>query len=207
MTTRLAGDGRDTMVTEHSSRKYQLIDAVLATTVGGVTGAAYGGIIGMVMAPLRRAQYARDCSALGAAGFGIKSIMTEIRGKDDLTNHIVSGSGAGLALSFVKQGVKAQPAHALFTAAGFAVLTGTVYKVNETITSRNAREALYTETRAMLSKLGLQKYEKNFKKGHLTDPTLPLLTDRELQEMNIPPGARLLILDHIKRYNKMVNRK
>ncbi|KAF2532897.1 hypothetical protein F2Q70_00031839 [Brassica cretica] len=55
--------------------------------------------------------------------------------------------------------------------------------------------------------LGLEKYEKNFKKRHFTDPTLPLLTDRELQEVNIPGGAGLLILDHIKRYHKMENRK
>lgn len=32
----------------------------------------------------------------------------------------------------------------------------------------------------MLLKLGLEKYEKNFKKGLLADPTLPLLTDRYL---------------------------
>jgi hypothetical protein len=30
----------------------------------------------------------------------------------------------------------------------------------------------------MLQELGLEKYEKNFKKGLLTDHTLPLLTDR-----------------------------
>jgi hypothetical protein len=30
----------------------------------------------------------------------------------------------------------------------------------------------------MLQSLGLQNYEKNFKKGLLTDQTLPLLTDR-----------------------------
>jgi hypothetical protein len=30
----------------------------------------------------------------------------------------------------------------------------------------------------MLQQLGLQKYEKNFKNGLLTDRTLPLLTDR-----------------------------
>lgn len=30
----------------------------------------------------------------------------------------------------------------------------------------------------MLNNLGLQTYEKNFKKGLLTDSTLPLLTDR-----------------------------
>ena len=133
-------------------------------------------------------------------------------------------------------------------------------EVSETMKSRNTQDAFYTETRAMLSKLGLEEYEKNFKKGRLTDPTLPLLTDRlyihtsfsllcsnykpirflmnsdsrELREVNIPPGPRLLILDHIQRfeykllysymdqryglyptmvccfecrYNKMVNRK
>ena len=89
----------------------------------------------------------------------------------------------------------------------------------------------------MLTSLGLHKYEKNFKKGLLTDATLPLLNDRSvekpplwlscsalllslsvflsciaegesvshsfscsaLQEVKIPPGPRLLILDHIKR--------
>lgn len=30
----------------------------------------------------------------------------------------------------------------------------------------------------MLKQLGLQNYEKNFKKGLLTDQTLPLLNDR-----------------------------
>ena len=50
--------------------------------------------------------------------------------------------------------------------------------MKETIKSRNAQDALHTEARAMLSMLGLEEYEKNFKKGRLTDPTLPLLTDR-----------------------------
>lgn len=36
----------------------------------------------------------------------------------------------------------------------------------------------YSKTRSMLNNLGLQNYEKNFKKGLLTDKTLPLLTDR-----------------------------
>lgn len=36
----------------------------------------------------------------------------------------------------------------------------------------------YVKTRHMLHNLGLQNYEKHFKKGLLTDNTLPLLTDR-----------------------------
>ena len=42
---------------------------------------------------------------------------------------LVSGSGSGLAFSFVSQGLKGQPAHALSWAAGFAVLSGAFYKV------------------------------------------------------------------------------
>lgn len=106
-------------------------------------------------------------------------------------------------------------------------------------------DVYYSRTRSMLTSLGLQNYEKNFKKGLLTDTTLPLLTDRQvvycfllslllhslqdhivmhicvecfyfdvgriwhfikffgycsaLRDVNIPPGPRLLILDHIQR--------
>jgi hypothetical protein len=41
-----------------------------------------------------------------------------------------------------------------------------------------SEDTYYSSTRSMLQKLGLEKYEKNFKKGLLTDHTLPLLTDR-----------------------------
>ncbi|KAF3485908.1 hypothetical protein F2Q69_00055706 [Brassica cretica] len=172
---------------------YKLIEIVFGAVLVGIAGMVIGG----------QAQYAPFFAAL----CGIESAMSAIRGKDDITNHLVTGSGAGLALSFLRQGFKLRPAHALSSVAVFAVIQATIYKVKETIKSRNAQDALYTEARAMLSMLGLEEYEKNFKKGDLTDPTLPLLTDRELREVNIPPGARLLILDHIKRYPKMVNRK
>ena len=38
----------------------------------------------------------------------------------------------------------------------------------------------YAKTRSMLNNLGLQSYEKNFKKGLLSDNTLPLLNDRQV---------------------------
>lgn len=41
-------------------------------------------------------------------------------------------------------------------------------------------DVYYARTRGMLDKLGLQNYTKNFKKGLLTDSTLPLLTDRQV---------------------------
>ncbi|KAJ0240385.1 Sterile alpha motif domain-containing protein [Hirschfeldia incana] len=153
-------------------------------------------------------QFVRKCagcfSVISAADLGISSVMRGIRGKDDVTNRLVSGSGSGLVISFLTQGLKRQPAHALFCATGLAVMSGTAYQV---VTSYNAQDAPYAEARAMLVKLGLEEYKKNFKKGHFTDPTLTLLTDSDLKDVGIPPGARRLILDHIKRSNEKVNGK
>ena len=39
-------------------------------------------------------------------------------------------------------------------------------------------DSSFVQTKSMLQTLGLEKYEKNFKKGLLTDATLPLLNDR-----------------------------
>ena len=41
-----------------------------------------------------------------------------------------------------------------------------------------SEDLYYAEARSMLARLGLDRYEKNFRKGLLTDATLPLLTDR-----------------------------
>ncbi|PSS32904.1 CDPK-related kinase like, partial [Actinidia chinensis var. chinensis] len=69
-----------------------------------------------------------------------------------------------------------------------------------------AEDVFYVKTRTMLTRLGLQNYEKNFKKGLLTDNTLPLLNDSALRDVKIPPGPRLLILDHIHRDSNMRGR-
>ncbi|WZZ01904.1 hypothetical protein YC2023_074232 [Brassica napus] len=97
----------------------QTVTPFTAAVNGGLAGAIYG--------------------ALAAAGCGIESMMRGIRGKDDLTNHLVSGSGAGLAYSFVRQGLKLKPAHALSCAAGCAVLSGTECKMNEIFSATSER--------------------------------------------------------------------
>lgn len=56
----------------------------------------------------------------------------------------------------------------------------TVYsmKIGQKFSQPPEEDMHYAITRNMLSGLGLQKYEKNFKKGLLTDKTLPLLNDK-----------------------------
>jgi len=64
----------------------------------------------------------------------------------------------------------------------------------------------YLLGKSMLQNLDLQKYEKNFRKGLLTDSTLHLVNDSALRDVQIPPGPRLLILDHIKRSEGVTGR-
>lgn len=55
----------------------------------------------------------------------------------------------------------------------------------------------------MLATLGLERYEKNFKRNKLTDDCLPLLDDSALKDAKIPPGPRLVIRDYVsKAYGK-----
>ena len=95
--------------------------------------------------------------------------------------------------------------NAITTAAGFSLFQGIFFKVSddhiqeetilflkhmflsfflgfvqlgERFSKPSVEDPYYTRARSMLLKLGLEKYEKNFKKGLLADPTLPLLTDR-----------------------------
>ncbi|KAG6523558.1 hypothetical protein ZIOFF_013419 [Zingiber officinale] len=75
---------------------------------------------------------------------------------------------------------------------------------SERFTKPPADDMFYSRTKGMLTCLGLQNYEKNFKKGIFNDATLPLLTDSALRDVNIPPGPRLLILDHIQRNRDLV---
>lgn len=51
-------------------------------------------------------------------------------------------------------------------------------QVGQTFAQRPTEDPYYRQTRSMLSNLGLQRYEKNFKRGLLCDKTLPLLRDR-----------------------------
>ena len=52
-------------------------------------------------------------------------------------------------------------------------------QIGEKFSQPPADDVLYSGTKRMLTNLGLQNYEKNFKKGLLSDATLPLLTDRQ----------------------------
>ncbi|CAH8268025.1 unnamed protein product [Arabidopsis lyrata] len=196
------------------------VEAAVVSTMSGVQGAFIGGLMGTLspempqagvdpqaIASLKQAQalvggpwvQARNFAAITGVNAGIASVMKRIRGKEDIESAVVAALGSGFAYSLVSQGLQGQPMNAITTAAGFAVFQGVFFKLGERFSKPSTEDPFYTRGRTMLVKLGLEKYEKNFKKGLLTDPTLPLLTDSALKDANIPPGPRLMILDHIQR--------
>ncbi|CAI5490319.1 unnamed protein product [Closterium sp. Naga37s-1] len=147
---------------------------------------------------------ARNFAVMTGVNAGITAAMKRARGGvEDLQTSAVAAFGSGIAFSVVS-GVGGPAGNAvlnaLSTGAGFAIFQGAFFQLGKAFSGEgDAVPSEYVESKAMLQELGLGKYEKNFKKGLLTDRTLPLLNDSALQEVKIPPGPRLIILNHIQR--------
>ncbi|GJN27733.1 hypothetical protein PR202_gb15779 [Eleusine coracana subsp. coracana] len=145
---------------------------------------------------------ARNFAVMTGANAGIACVMKRIRGVEDVQGSMAAAFGSGALFSLVSGMGTPNPAvNAITTGIAFAVFQGGFFMVGQKFSQPKGedKDTYYSRGRSMLQKLGLQNYEKNFKKGLLTDSTLPLLTDSALRDVKIPPGPRLLILDHIQR--------
>ncbi|CAD5185302.1 unnamed protein product [Musa acuminata subsp. malaccensis] len=167
------------------------------------------------MASLKQAQafaggplvQARNFAVMTGTNAGISCVMRRIRGVEDMQSSVVAAFGSGAMFSLVSgMGGPNQALNAVTSGLFFALVQGGLFKIGEKFSQPPADDVLYSGTKRMLTNLGLQNYEKNFKKGLLSDATLPLLTDSALRDVNIPPGPRLLILDHIQRNPEVVKR-
>lgn len=205
------------------------VEAAVVTAVGAVQGAALGGLMGTlapdggaalpvpppppgadpkVLASFKQAQalaggplvQARNFAVMTGANAGISCVMRRIRGVEDVQGSMAAAFGSGALFSIVSgMGTPNPVANAITTGVAFAVFQGGFFMIGQKFSQPQSEDTYYSRGRSMLQKLGLQNYEKNFKKGLLTDQTLALLTDSALRDVKIPPGPRLLILDHIKR--------
>ncbi|XP_022762630.1 uncharacterized protein LOC111308528 [Durio zibethinus] len=204
------------------------VEAAVVTAASAAQGAAIGAFMGALtndvssslptppqaslnpqaMASFKQAQalsggplvQARNFAVMTGVNAGISSVMKRLRGKEDVQSSMVAAFGSGAMFSLVSgMGGPNQAANAVTSGLFFALVQGGLFQLGQKFSQPPAEDVYYSRTRSMLNSLGLQNYEKNFKKGLLTDSTLPLLTDSALRDVNIPPGPRLLILDHVQR--------
>ncbi|XP_019179861.1 PREDICTED: uncharacterized protein LOC109175059 [Ipomoea nil] len=143
---------------------------------------------------------ARNFAVMTGVNAGISCVLKRVRGKEDVQSSMAAAFGSGVMYSLVSGmgGPDVVPA-ALTSGVFFALVQGGLFKLGQQFSQPPAEDMQYVKTRSLLSGLGLEKYEKNFKRGLLTDTTLPLLTDSALKDVSIPPGPRLLILDQVHR--------
>ncbi|CAH9058674.1 unnamed protein product [Cuscuta epithymum] len=152
---------------------------------------------------------ARNFAVMTGVNAGISCVMKRLRGKEDIESSMVAAFGSGVMFSLVSgvSGGQNPLVGALQNGFFFAVVQGALFKVGQNFSKPPVEDIYYTKTRSLLSSIGLEKYEKNFKKGLLTDVTLPLLNESALRDVNIPPGPRLLILDQIQRDQNLKEKK
>ncbi|TYI11569.1 hypothetical protein ES332_A09G215700v1 [Gossypium tomentosum] len=206
------------------------VEAAVVTATGAVQGAAIGALMGnltkdvsssfptppqaslnhQAMASLKQAQalsgapwvQARNFAVMTGVNAGLACVMKRLRGKEDVQSSMVAAFGSGAMFSLVSgMGGPNQAANAVTSGLFFALIQGVLFQFGQKLSQPPVEDMYYSRTRSMLNSLGLQNYEKNFKKGLLTDNTLPLLTDSALRDVKIPPGPRLLILDHVQSFS------
>ncbi|EYU19715.1 hypothetical protein ABFS82_06G095000 [Erythranthe guttata] len=207
------------------------VEAAVVTATSAAQGAAIGAFMGTLtgdtsslitpppnaaglnpeaMASLKQAQaftggplvQARNIAVMTGVNAGISCVMRRLRGKEDVQSSMVAAFGSGAIFTLVSgMGGPNQAANALTSGLFFALVQGGIFQLGQKFSQPPVEDVYYAKTRSMLSNLGLQNYEKNFKKGLLNDITLPLLTDSALKDANIPPGPRLLILAHVDSSN------
>eukprot|EP00250_Pteridium_aquilinum_P012142 c20531_g2_i1 orf=404-1165(-) len=208
------------------------VEIALTTVINGAQGAGLGALMGVLtrdmrtafpspqglspeaMASFQQAQalsggpfvQARNFAVMTGVNSGLSCAMRRARGGvEDLQTSVVSAFGSGAMFSLVSGvGGPDKFSNAIMTGAFFALIQGGMYKLGKSA-QPPPNDLYYVNGKAMLHTLGLERYEKNFKKGLLTDITLPLLNDSALQDAKIPPGPRLLILDYVKRHPQLRN--
>ncbi|KAE9464672.1 hypothetical protein C3L33_03436, partial [Rhododendron williamsianum] len=200
------------------------VEAAVVTATSAVQGAAIGAFMGTLtndvsspfapppnaalnpeaMASLKQAQalgggplaQARNFAVMTGVNAGISCVLKRIRGKEDVQSSMVAAFGSGAMFSLVSgMGGPNLAANAVTSGVFFALVQGGIFQIGQKFSKPPADDMFYDKTRSMLTNLGLQNYEKNFKRGFA------------LRDVKIPPGPRLLILDHIQREHDLKGKR
>lgn len=155
---------------------------------------------------------AEDVYSTMVAAFGSGAAFSLVSGMGGASaGGAAAGAAAGTAAAAAG---KANPLQAAFTTGCFfALFQGAFYKIGGAFGGGNKAGGkggnllfegpeAYARATYMLQTLDLAKFEKNIKRAQLSDATLLLWTEASLAEAKVPPGPRLLILNHLDHYRK-----
>lgn len=152
--------------------------------------------------------YARNFAVMTGVHSGVSHLLLKVRGKEDLGGSMAASFCSGAAFALVSgvgaTGPTGRLGSAVTTGMFVSAFQGVFFKIGKALTDKKEKDKTskgknkedYLLAKAMLSELGLSRYEKNFKRAGLTDETLRLMNDAALVEAKIPPGPRLLILEN-----------
>ncbi|XP_019102474.1 PREDICTED: uncharacterized protein LOC104792316 [Camelina sativa] len=166
----------------------QPIKTVVNSSIGCLGGAVFGYTLATLLPQITThshtlvgVPWVQAQAFAGVAGVycAISGLIEGIRGKESLLSAMVPAAGSGAAYSFLSRDWQGRPINLLYTAIGFTVYQGLLYCLSDVIISNPK----YRQTRSLLNKLELEKYEKEFKKANLTDSTLMLLTNGYLSKL------------------------
>ncbi|KAD4584237.1 hypothetical protein E3N88_21838 [Mikania micrantha] len=162
------------------------VEAAIVTLTSAAQGAAIGGFMGTLTGDA-----ASTFPAAPPPGAALNQ-QTMASFQQAQVTVMVAAFGSGVMFSLVSgMGGPNPAANVITSGVFFALVQGGLFKVGEKFSKPPVEDVMYSETKSMLSRLGLENYEKNFKKGFA------------LRDVRIPPGPRLVILDDIQR-NKVV---
>lgn len=167
---------------------------------------------GIATACRRARKGTEDVYSTMIAAFGSGMAFSLVSGMGG-TGAAAAGAAVGTAAAAATG--TANPLQAAFTTGCFfALFQGAFYKIGGVFGGGNkggkngagnllfeGPEA-YARANYMLQTLDLAKFEKNIKRAQLSDATLLLWTEASLAEAKVPPGPRLLILNHLDHYRK-----
>ena len=156
------------------------------TPPGGAAGPLGGGQAGMSTMMGGPMTQARNFAVMTGSHALLSTTIKKLRnGVEDVKGNMAASFGSGACFSLVGGVGGPNPIpNAISTGVVFALFQGAFYQIGKQFSKgkdkggKAATDAAYFRTDQMLDTLGLVKYKKNFRKGMLSDTTLPLLTDR-----------------------------
>lgn len=146
---------------------------------------------------------ARNFAVITGVHAGIAAACRRIRKKDDTYTTMIAGFGSGAAYSVVSGITQGNPFQAAFTTGVlFAAFQGALHKLSTKFSAPKKDPTDFMMAKTLLTNLGFPEYSKNIQKGRLDDRTMWLWNDVALRDVRIPPGPRLLILNHVSKYRE-----